>query len=235
MQLLLNYLNELDELRFCNELYKLGYWRVIMTINVNRIFLIGYMGSGKTTIANVLSRVLGFNFVDMDSEIEKAEEATIRTIFIKYGEHEFRNKEAELLDKLCHITSASDVITGETNSNTKILDKESKYERFADMDNRGVVVSCGGGIILDDLNRTILKNQCTIFLNGNPKTLFERVDGDTNRPFAFMDVADEKKRFTKFFELYKKRKPLYEETSIHTVNIDGKTPEEIASEILQLV
>ena len=235
MQLSLNYLNELDELRFCNELYKLGYWRVIMTINVNRIFLIGYMGSGKTTIAKVLSRVLGFNFVDMDREIEKAEESSIRTIFIKYGEHEFRNKEAELLDKLCHITSAADVITGEINSNTKILDKESKYERFADMDNRGVVVSCGGGIILDDLNRTILKNQCTIFLKGDPKTLFERVNGDTNRPFAFMDVTDEKERFSKFFELYKKRKSLYEETSIHTVNIDGKTPEEIASEILQLV
>lgn len=205
-----------------------------MSTTLKPIFLIGYMGSGKTTVGKDLCNFTGFHFVDMDSEIEKVEESSIRNLFIKYGEHEFRNKESELLDKLCHITSAADVMTGEANKNTKFLNIQSKYESFANICDKGVIVSCGGGIILDDLNRTILKSQTTIYLEGNPKTLFERVNGDTNRPFAFMDIADEKERFDKFVTLFHKRKPLYEETSMYTVNIDDRTPEEITTEILKL-
>ena len=205
-----------------------------MNTALKPIFLIGYMGSGKTTVGKDLCNFTGFYFVDMDKEIEQAESSSIRNLFIKYGEHEFRNKESELLDKLCHITSAADVMTGESNSNTKFLNTKSKYESFANISDKGVIVSCGGGIVLDDLNRTILKNQTTIYLEGNLKTLFERVNGDTNRPFAFMDIADEKERFDKFVTLFHKRKPLYEETSMYTVNIDDKTPEEITTEILKL-
>lgn len=198
----------------------------------NRIFLIGYMGSGKTTVAKILSEITGYQLVDMDKEIEKVEGSPIRTIFIKYGEHEFRNKESELLDKLCHVSSAIDIMAGEKNTGTKILEKESKYAHFSSMGDTGIVISCGGGIILDDLNRTILKDQCTIFLEGDPKLLFERVNGDCNRPFAFMDVKDEKERLAKFLDLYEKRKDLYQEVSTYTVPIDGKTPEEISKEIL---
>lgn len=201
----------------------------------NRIFLIGYMGSGKTTVGKELSGLTGFYLVDMDKEIEKAEQSSIRNMFIKYGEHEFRNKESELLDKLCNVSSMADVMSGEEYINTKVLTKVSKYAQFANIKDNGVIVSCGGGIILDDINRTILKNQCTIFLEGNPIKQFERVNGDTNRPFAFMDVADEKERLLKFLELYNKRKDLYKESSSYTVVIDGKAPKEIALEILTIL
>lgn len=203
-----------------------------MTLNINRIFLIGFMGSGKTTIGKELSSLTGYSFVDMDQEIEKAEQSSIRNMFIKYGEHEFRNKESELLDKLCQVKSVADIMLGEENTNNKVLEKESKYAHFANLSDNGVIVSCGGGIILDDINRAILKKQCTIFLEGNPIKLFERVNGDTNRPFAFMDVSDEQERQEKFLELYHKREHLYKETASHTVNIDGKTAMEIALEII---
>lgn len=203
-------------------------------MNNNRIFLIGYMGSGKTTVAKILSKITGFQLVDMDQEIEKAEQSSIRNIFIKYGEHEFRNKEAELLDKLCNVTSAADVISGEEIEDTNVLSKKSKYEHFANFLNDSLVVSCGGGIILDEINRTILKKQCTFFLEGDPIRLFKRVNGDITRPFAFMDVKDENERLQKFLDLYNNRKSLYLEASTHIVKIDDKTPEEIASEILKL-
>ncbi len=197
----------------------------------NRIFLIGYMGSGKTTVAAILSHRTGTARIDMDQEIEKAEGMPIRKIFIKYGEHEFRNKESELLDKLCHVTGAIDLLAGEVTGERKVLDKASKYEAFADL-REDLIVSCGGGIILDDLNRQILNRQYTIFLEASPETLFERVNGDASRPFAFMDVADEAERRQKFLDLYKKREPLYREAAFVTICTDGKSPEEIAEEIL---
>ncbi len=197
----------------------------------NRIFLIGYMGSGKTTVSKVLSDKTGFSCIDMDQEIEKAEETSIRKMFIKYGEHEFRNKESELLDKLCHVASAIDIMTGEETGTQKVLDKVSKYEAFSQME-QNLIVSCGGGVILDDLNRQILNRQCTIFLEASPETLFQRVNGDTNRPFAFMDIKDEDERQQRFLDLYKKREALYHEAASIVIQTDGKSPEEISEEIL---
>lgn len=199
----------------------------------NRIFLIGYMGSGKTTVSKILSRMTGAGFVDMDQEIEKAEGMPIRKMFIKYGEHEFRNKESELLDKLCNVKSAVDLLAGEATGEGKVLDKVSKYESFARRSD-ALVISCGGGIILDDLNRQILHRQYTIFLEAEPEKLFDRVNGDVNRPFAFMDIKNEDERRRRFLELYEKREPLYREAAVVTIRTDGKTPEQIAAEILKL-
>jgi len=200
----------------------------------NRIFLIGYMGSGKTTISKMLSSRTGIACIDMDQEIEKAEGMPIRKIFIKYGEHEFRNKESELLDKLCHVTGAIDLMAGEVTGEQKVLDKVSKYEAFSGR-KEDLIISCGGGIILDDLNRQILNRQYTIFLETHPEILFERVNGDINRPFAFMDIDDVNERRSRFLELYKKREPLYREASSITILTDGKSPEEIVEEILNIV
>ncbi len=197
----------------------------------DRIFLIGYMGSGKTTVSRILSEKTGASCIDMDQEIEKAEGMPIRKIFMLYGEHEFRNKESELLDKLCHVKSAADILAGEETGTQKVLDQASKYEAFSHLEGN-LIVSCGGGVILDDLNRQILHRQYTIFLEANPETLFARVNGDANRPFAFMDVSDKNERREKFLDLYKKREPLYQEAASVTVHSDGKDPEEIAAEIL---
>lgn len=197
-----------------------------------RILLIGYMGSGKSTVAKSLSAATGYALVDMDQEIEKAEGMPIRKMFMRYGEHEFRNKEAELLDKLCNISSAIDVMVGEETGTAKILDKVSKYEQFSNVADP-LIVSCGGGIILDDLNREILKKQFTVFLEGSPELLFERVNGDVNRPFAFMDEPDENKRLEKFRNLYRQREDQYRDAATLTVQIEGKSPEEIAEEILE--
>lgn len=187
----------------------------------NRIFLIGYMGSGKSTIAKLLGKMTGIPYLDMDQEIEKASGMSIRQIFIKYGEHEFRNRESALLDKLCHVNGLADVLAG-------------AYEASAESP-ESLIVSCGGGIILDDANRKILNQQYTIFLEASSEILFDRVNGDTNRPFAFMDIADESERRQKFLDLYKKREPLYKEAAHIIIQTDGKSPDEIAEEILSKI
>jgi shikimate kinase len=192
------------------------------------------MGSGKTTVSKILSRLTGAQWIDMDQEIEKAEGMPVRKIFIKYGEHEFRNKESELLDKLCHVTGALDLLAGDATGERKVLDRISKYEAFAHRSER-LIVSCGGGIILDDLNRKILQSQYTIFLESDPEELFHRVNGDRNRPFAFMDIKDENERRQRFLDLYKKREPLYQEAAGITIKTEGKTPEQVAGEIRELL
>ncbi len=62
-----------------------------------KIVLIGYMGSGKTTIGKELSNQLSYNFLDLDYYIEKAEGKTVTEIFKNKGEVYFRKKETEYL------------------------------------------------------------------------------------------------------------------------------------------
>lgn len=65
-----------------------------MTTN---IFLIGFMGTGKTTVSKQLGKMLKFLEIDMDAEIERREEMKISTIFDTYGEEYFRGLETGLL------------------------------------------------------------------------------------------------------------------------------------------
>lgn len=59
----------------------------------NLIVLTGMMGSGKTTVGALLAQKSGFNFIDIDSEIEKSEKMSIPNIFNEYGEQYFRRIE----------------------------------------------------------------------------------------------------------------------------------------------
>ena len=64
------------------------------------VFLIGYMGSGKSTIGNGLSVIMNIPFFDLDSVIEKKIGMTIHNIFREKGEHFFREQEHSILTNL---------------------------------------------------------------------------------------------------------------------------------------
>ena len=61
------------------------------------IFLIGFMGSGKSTIGKKLANRLGYAFLDMDREIEKSEQKSIAHLFKEMGETHFRELESAWL------------------------------------------------------------------------------------------------------------------------------------------
>jgi len=65
-----------------------------------KIFLIGFMGSGKTHWGKQLSAKLGIPFYDLDSVIVESEKATITQIFEKKGEEYFRYQEKETLEEI---------------------------------------------------------------------------------------------------------------------------------------
>lgn len=62
------------------------------------VFLIGYMGCGKSTLGRRLARRLGVPFVDTDARVEEREGATVSDLFRYEGEQRFREIEREVLD-----------------------------------------------------------------------------------------------------------------------------------------
>ncbi|HLG16689.1 MAG TPA: shikimate kinase [Blastocatellia bacterium] len=75
------------------------------------IFLVGFMGSGKTTVGRALAHRLGLRFVDLDETVEARAGKTIAEIFAEAGEAEFRRLEREALD-LCRGVEAGVIALG---------------------------------------------------------------------------------------------------------------------------
>lgn len=73
------------------------------------VFLIGYMGCGKTTLGEVLARQLDCRFIDLDEYIEQRQGMTVVQIFDEMGENRFRELETEALRE---VASMTDVIVG---------------------------------------------------------------------------------------------------------------------------
>lgn len=76
------------------------------------IVLIGFMGSGKTTVGRELHQRLGYPLVDMDQVIEQRAKKSITTIFAEDGETVFRDMETALLGELCEHATRRIISTG---------------------------------------------------------------------------------------------------------------------------
>lgn len=70
---------------------------------VRRVILIGFMAAGKTTVGRFLAEHLGWEFIDLDEEIERRTGLTIPEIFELHGVAEFRRLEAELTEELAGV------------------------------------------------------------------------------------------------------------------------------------
>lgn len=115
------------------------------------VFLIGLMGSGKTTVGKGLARRLGWRWVDLDRAIEKRRGMSVAEIFRRQGEAAFRRLESAELKRQCR---------------------------------RGLVVSCGGGVVLRPENRRRLQAAWTLYLAASPEAIAKRLRGAqaTQRP-----------------------------------------------------
>lgn len=75
------------------------------------VFLIGMMGSGKTTVGRLLAHQLGYHFFDTDVLIEQVADKTINEIFAEGGEDTFRQLETQVLSELSAYTNLT-IATG---------------------------------------------------------------------------------------------------------------------------
>lgn len=67
---------------------------------MKRIFLIGYMGAGKTTLGRSLAQEMGLEFIDLDNFIESRQHKTVKEIFAEVGEQGFRRLERAALEEV---------------------------------------------------------------------------------------------------------------------------------------
>ena len=84
------------------------------------LYLIGMMGSGKTSTGRPLAEQLGYGFVDADAVIEQAAGCTIPEIFERDGEEGFRSLESQVLSAICQrhslvVSTGGGVVTKPTN------------------------------------------------------------------------------------------------------------------------
>ena len=72
-------------------------------MNNKNIFLIGMMGSGKSTVGHLLSSKIKIPFFDMDNELEKIIDMSINEIFANYGEERFRLIESSFFNEITKV------------------------------------------------------------------------------------------------------------------------------------
>ncbi|MFH1768668.1 MAG: shikimate kinase [Candidatus Omnitrophota bacterium] len=139
------------------------------------IYLVGFMGAGKSAVGKELSARTNKNFIEMDEIIEQKEGMAISDIFAKKGENYFRLREKALL---------ADIAKDEN-----------------------LIVSCGGGVVIDQDNIILLKKTgFMIWLEADIETLYRRTKSCVNRPL--LDVANPEEKIR---QLLKQRQAFYRE------------------------
>jgi len=132
---------------------------------VQRIFLIGPMGAGKTTIGRQLAKTLSMDFVDSDHEIETRTGANIPLIFDLEGEEGFRQRETAIIDEL----SQRDRLVLATGGGVVLRPENREYLR-----ERGKVIYLQADI--DQLlNRTRHDRNRPLLQTENPRKKFEEL------------------------------------------------------------
>jgi shikimate kinase len=74
-------------------------------LNSRKVYIIGFMGSGKTTAGKKLASLLGWSFLDLDKKIEEHTGKSIPELFLQDGEEYFRKIESEVLRELKYLTN----------------------------------------------------------------------------------------------------------------------------------
>ena len=97
----------------------------------------------------------------------------------------------------------------------------------------GLVISTGGGLVLKKENNALLQeNGKIVFLRASVETLAKRLKVDGERPLLQTSTENLRDRLER---LLKERAPVYEHVADFAVDVDGKTPETIAEEIIALI
>ncbi|BCJ94562.1 shikimate kinase [Anaerocolumna cellulosilytica] len=129
---------------------------------MNNIILIGFMGSGKTSIGTLLARKLSYDFMDTDQLIEKRAGKSIKEIFALDGEEHFRKMETD-----------------------EILSMQDYLQHTVLSVGGGLPIRTGNAEILRKLGTVV-------FLKAHIDTLKARLAGDTKRPLLSGEEWDKK-------------------------------------------
>ncbi|MBI1741669.1 shikimate kinase [Candidatus Acetothermia bacterium] len=160
----------------------------------SNIYLVGLMGSGKSTLGHHLAQALKREFIDLDALIERESGQSIREIFFEHGENYFRNLESTCL--------------------------------FEVVKQREKVVALGGGAILRERNRELIRSSgFSIYLKVNPKILAERLGDCSARPL--LQGLDANAKLERLRDLLQERQSFYEQADLIVPN-EGSSEKALA-------
>ena len=168
------------------------------------LILIGYRGTGKTTVAQKLASQLALPVFDSDSEIERQAGRSIAEIFAQDGESVFRDlEESVIADILAESTSLASPL----------------------------VLATGGGAILQPKTRQLLRQSGrVIWLTASPDTILQRITNDTASQTMRPSLTSLPMR-EEIITVLERRKPLYAETAHEIIETDCRTVDEIVDAI----
>ena len=169
------------------------------------LYLIGYRGSGKSTVAPLIaaalrSKVPNWISVDADDLVEQSAGMSIAQIFAEFGEPDFRRRETE-------------IITG--------LARESN-----------LVVSLGGGAPMFAANRDLIVDSGkTAWLTADTDVLWQRICGDETTEQQRPNLTDQGGR-EEIVQFLAQRNPVYADCADYTIDVGELAPQEIADRIV---
>lgn len=172
------------------------------------IALIGFMGSGKTTVGKMLAEDLKRGYIEIDKEIEDKEKMTITDIFAKYGEKYFRNLESKMLAKISQ--NKNSVIS----CGGGIVSSEKSREIL-----KSFIV-----IFLNAEPETIMKR-----LSKNT----EKLINESQRPL--LRGLNKREKIGKIRMLLEERKVFYENCTDYTINTDKYSQKEVVERIEKII
>lgn len=170
------------------------------------IVLIGYMGSGKSSIGRKLSKKLRCNLIDLDDYIVEKEKASVKEIFQSKGEIYFRKKEEEYLKELL-------LLQGDT-----------------------ILSLGGGTPCFGDNMKFILESENTqsIYLKSSVKTLTDKLFLKKSKRPLIANI-ETKEALAEFIGKHLFERSPYYQKAAHQVVTDNKTKKEVVLEILRLL
>lgn len=163
--------------------------------------LVGYRGTGKSTVGRLLAERLGRPFIDADDEIEARAGRSIRAIFEESGEPAFRDWEERVIREVAETRP-------------------------------GAVLATGGGAILREANRRLLREfGLVVWLKAGPEALARRLEADartrSTRPsLTSGGVLDE------IATVLAARTPIYESVAHASVDTEGTPPLDVVERLL---
>lgn len=161
------------------------------------LYLVGFAGTGKSTVGRRAAQQLGYTLLDVDHEIERVQGRSIPEIFAQQGEPAFRALERDFIQN-GHAAE-------------------------------GCVVSCGGGLIVQEGMHEILKRRgVVICLHASMATVLERTSRANNRPLLAGENREEKLR-----ALYLAREESYRRTGTMILT-DARPLREVVAHVLRV-
>ncbi|MDR3109178.1 MAG: shikimate kinase [Planctomycetaceae bacterium] len=169
------------------------------------IILIGYRGTGKTTIGRTLAKRLSMPFVDSDPIIESRTGKTIAEIFRDDGEKTFRDYEEKVF---------SDLLQPRRNA---------------------LVIASGGGAILRENTRALMRKRGeVIWLTADPKTILARIQTDKTTSTRRPDLTN-LTQLEEIKTILTARTPLYQNTAHVIIDTESITRAKLVEEIIALL